>query len=153
MRALELRIPPPLITLLAALLMWLLSSSATHINVPWSVRVAGALVLVIIGLSFTLSGIVLFRRVGTTVHPTHPEAASQLVTHGVYRCTRNPMYLGLVLVLSAWALFLADLLAFAILPLYVLYLTRFQIIPEERALAARFGAAFAAYRARTRRWL
>ena len=76
-----------------------------------------------------------------------------MVRHGIYRFTRNPMYLGQLLQLVAWAFWLENLLAFAVLPAYIAYLTRFQIIPEERILSARFGASYAAYQQRVRRWV
>ena len=94
-----------------------------------------------------------FRRGKTTVNPMTPEAASTLVTAGVYRWTRNPMYLGFGVALVGWAVWLANGAAFVPLFLYVLYMNRFQIGPEERALEARFGAAFTDYRKRVRRWL
>jgi protein-S-isoprenylcysteine O-methyltransferase Ste14 len=72
---------------------------------------------------------------------------------GVYRWTRNPMYLGMAVLLLAWGLWLANGAALAVISLFVAYLNRFQIAPEERALQARFGDEFTAYRARVRRWL
>jgi protein-S-isoprenylcysteine O-methyltransferase Ste14 len=82
-----------------------------------------------------------------------PEATSSLVTSGVYRFTRNPMYVGLALVLLAWAVFLSS--AWTMLgPLtFILYMTRFQIMPEEKVLSGMFGAAYSAYQAKVRRWL
>jgi protein-S-isoprenylcysteine O-methyltransferase Ste14 len=78
--------------------------------------------------------------------------ASSLVVTGIYRHTRNPMYLGGLVMLSGWALFLATLSACLFLPLFVAYLTRFQIIPEEKVLRARFGTEFDDYVKRVRRW-
>ena len=75
------------------------------------------------------------------------------LTTGLYRVTRNPMYLGMLLVLFGWAVFLSNLAALLIAPLFALYITRFQIIPEERVLAEKFGAAFMAYQSQVRRWL
>jgi protein-S-isoprenylcysteine O-methyltransferase Ste14 len=89
----------------------------------------------------------------TTTNPLKPANASALVVRGIYRVTRNPMYLGLAALLAAWAIYLSSLAALAVLPLFVLYINRFQIAPEERALRSRFGAEFEAYRARVRRWI
>ncbi|MFP5406472.1 MAG: methyltransferase family protein, partial [Gammaproteobacteria bacterium] len=86
-------------------------------------------------------------------NPTRPGAASSLVLGGPYRFSRNPMYLGVLLVLVGWAVYLSNVLAFVVLPLFVLYLNRYQIAPEERALSARFGASFDEYRKSVRRWL
>lgn len=79
--------------------------------------------------------------------------ASALVTGGVYRWTRNPMYLGMAALLLAWGFWLANAGALAVISLFIAYLNRFQIAPEERALEARFGDEFTAYRARVRRWI
>lgn len=83
----------------------------------------------------------------------HPAAATSLVVRGIYRYSRNPMYLGLLVVLLALALYLAKLSAFAMPPVFVLYLTALQIKPEEAALRERFGPEFDDYTARVRRWL
>jgi protein-S-isoprenylcysteine O-methyltransferase Ste14 len=100
-----------------------------------------------------LAGMVAFRRAKTTVNPIKASAASSLVTRGVYEFTRNPMYLGLFLTLVAWAVFLASPLAVLWVAVYVAYINRFQITPEERVLSALFGGAYEAYKARVRRWV
>jgi protein-S-isoprenylcysteine O-methyltransferase Ste14 len=82
-----------------------------------------------------------------------PGSASVLVDGGIYRLTRNPMYLGFLVVLLGWAIFLSKLVALLPLPAFIFYMNRFQIQPEEKALAARFGQTFIAYKARVRRWL
>ena len=94
-----------------------------------------------------------FRRAKTTVNPITPEATTTMVTSGLYRFSRNPMYLGLLVVLIGWALFLSHPLAFAVLPLFVLYMNRFQIIPEEQILSAKFAHQFTAYKETVRRWV
>ena len=105
------------------------------------------------GAAIALAGVVQFARARTTVNPLQPDAASSLVSGGVYRWTRNPMYLGMALVLLAWAVYLSSIAALAVLPLFIVYINRFQIEPEERALQARFGAQFERYRKAVRRWL
>ena len=152
MPSLELRIPPPIVTVVVGALMWLAAWLAPQLACPLPARYVLAGALLIVGLAVSISGAVAFRRAGTTVNPLQPQKASVLVTSGLYRRTRNPMYLGLLIVLCAWALFLANWAALLGLPLFVLYLTRFQIIPEERALTAVFGDAFARYRSTVRRW-
>ena len=82
-----------------------------------------------------------------------PNSTSSLVISGIYRYTRNPMYLGFVLVLLGWAAFLSNLAALALLPAFVLYINRFQIMPEEHVLASLFPHGYPAYRARVRRWI
>lgn len=153
MNTLELKIPPPVLALGLALLMWLTSLLFEPWPVPYGFRLGAALALVAIGQSISICGILLFRRAGTTIHPFKPDATSSLVTNGVYRFTRNPMYIGLLLTLFGWAAFLASPPALLYLAVFVLYMNRFQIGPEERALSSLFGTDYAAYQTRVRRWL
>jgi protein-S-isoprenylcysteine O-methyltransferase Ste14 len=76
-----------------------------------------------------------------------------VVTSGIYRLSRNPMYLGFLLALAGWTVFLGNIIALALLPLFVAHMNAFQIKPEERALLAKFGPAYAQYMRTTRRWL
>jgi protein-S-isoprenylcysteine O-methyltransferase Ste14 len=112
-----------------------------------------AILVAAAGAAIALAGVIQFARARTTVNPLQPDAASSLVSGGVYRWTRNPMYLGMALVLLAWAIYLSSIAALAVLPLFIVFITRFQIAPEERALEARFGVQFERYRKAVRRWL
>jgi protein-S-isoprenylcysteine O-methyltransferase Ste14 len=153
MNALELKIPPPLVALFLATLMLLMPALAGSLPIPLSLRRGVALALLCLGLSIAVSGIVAFRRARTTLNPIKASSASALVSSGVYRFTRNPMYLGLLLALFAWAMLVSNPLALLLLPVYVLYINRFQIIPEERVLASLFGTEYSAYKESVRRWL
>jgi protein-S-isoprenylcysteine O-methyltransferase Ste14 len=153
MPSLEHRIPPPAIALLVALAMWSIALVAPRFALSPMVRIVAALAIALAGIAISTAGAATFRRAKTTLNPITPEAASVLVTHGIFRLTRNPMYVGLGLVLIAWALFLASAFAFLGPVLFVLYIDRFQIAPEERALTALFGPSYAAYRRDVRRWL
>lgn len=151
MKILELKVPPPAVVLLCAIAMWLAASPSGAFALPN--RLAIAVSLAVLGALISTAGLVSFRRARTTVNPTRPDAASSLVATGIYRFTRNPMYLGLFLVLAGWAAYLSNFVALAGPLLFALYINRFQIVPEERALAAKFGTAFDDYRRRTRRWI
>ncbi len=151
--ALELRIPPLALTALFGAAMYAsrwVASGATA-GGPW----VGALAVVIAlaGAAVMVLGVVEFRRAGTTVDPTRPEGASDVVIGGVYRYTRNPMYLGMAALLLAWAVWLGALVGLVWVPLFVAYMNRFQIEPEERMLRKKFGARFEAYVEQVRRWL
>jgi protein-S-isoprenylcysteine O-methyltransferase Ste14 len=151
--ALALKVPPLALALATAALMALLAGVSPWFEVTIPARTAAAVVLVLAGCAFAAAAIAAFRRARTTVNPLAPARASVLVDSGVYRVSRNPMYLGVALILLGWALWLAHLLALALVPAFVVYIDRLQIVAEEQALAQRFGAKFAAYRASTRRWL
>lgn len=153
MKALELRVPPVLVFALLAGGMYGLARWLPAWTFAAPARTAAAVTLGAIGVAIGLAGVAAFRQSRTTVHPHHPERASAVVSHGIYRWTRNPMYLGLLLALAGWAVFLANAATLAALPAFVIWMNRFQIGPEERVLAAKFGPAYASYSARVRRWL
>ena len=113
---------------------------------------AGALIA-LAGTSIAAAGLARLRRLGTTPDPIDIESATKLATDGIYRWTRNPMYLGMILVLVGWALALGAALAWVGPPAFALYIQRFQIVPEEAAMARKFGEDFERYRKTTRRWL
>lgn len=150
---LDAKLPPPLVMLACGAAVWAAARAlpALAIVLPW--RTPLAIVVAIIALSIELAAAALFFRRRTTVNPLKPDTATRLVVGGLNRVSRNPMYFGQALLLAAWALWLAHALAPLGAIAFVLYITRFQILPEERALAARFGDDWRAYRARVRRWL
>jgi protein-S-isoprenylcysteine O-methyltransferase Ste14 len=152
-KGLELRVPPVAVVLAEAALMWTAAWAIPSLHFPIRGSAVLAIMLAAIGLTVALSGVLQFRRAKTTVNPMTPDASSALVVQGVYKATRNPMYLGFALVLFAWALYLSNLAALLVFPAFVLYMNRFQILPEERALASRFGKAFSDYRQSVRRWI
>lgn len=153
MGALENRIPPPLIATLIGALMGVSVRYLPGFELPLGWRLAAALPVLLLGLGVCLAGVVSFHRARTTVNPLRPEKASALVDGGIYQYTRNPMYLGFATVLVAWSLVLASPLGMFGVVAFVLYMNRFQIAPEERALAILFGDEFSRYCVRVRRWL
>jgi protein-S-isoprenylcysteine O-methyltransferase Ste14 len=152
LNSLELKIPPVVVVIVTALLMWLVSLFLPKGAVVVPGRFIIAATFAFVGVVVSVLGVIAFRRASTTVNPTKPESTSSLVSSGVYGVTRNPMYLGFVLMLFGWALLLANMLAFLALPGFLYYMNRFQIQPEERALASRFGKSFAIYTAHVGRW-
>jgi protein-S-isoprenylcysteine O-methyltransferase Ste14 len=153
MPSLEHRIPPPVVAVAVAAAMWGLSSFQPALPLSAAVRPVAAAAFAIAGVAFDLLALTAFLRARTTINPVEPDKASALVTGGVYRVTRNPMYVGLALLLVAWAVHLSMLWPLAGPLLFVLYIGRFQIAPEERVMRQKFGDAYASYAARVRRWL
>ena len=133
--------------------MWLAGTytPTLALDIPW--RSAFAIALAILGITLALAGVFAFRKAKTTVNPTKPEATSTVVATGIYRFTRNPMYLGMLIVLGGWAVFLGNAIPFLLLPMFALYMNRFQIGPEERVLSERFGSQYTAYMQSVRRWI
>lgn len=153
MRVLDLKVPPLAAGALLAALMWLVSRLVPGFNFVFPGREFLALILAIAGAMIILLGVASFRRAKTTINPMKPELSSALVISGIYKLSRNPMYLGFLLVLASWAVFLSNALAFVFVPAFIFYMNRFQIEPEEKALAAKFNQEFVDYKSRVRRWL
>ncbi len=153
MHRLELRIPPGVVSLTAMALMFFAAWAwpGGSFKSPWSGLAAAFLAA--LGAAVALAGVAFFRRAKTTLNPLNPGAASKLVTGGVHAYTRNPMYLGMALIVAGWGAYLSHLGAIPILAAFVWYLDRFQIRPEERRLLEIFGDEFQTYRSRVRRWI
>lgn len=153
MSSLELKVPPVLLIVLLGVTM----SGAEQLFPEFQIMVPGAYFLALGfalgGASVALMGVVEFRKAQTTVDPRNPQKSANLVVAGIYRRSRNPMYLGFLLLLSAWAVYLANPLGFFALPFYVAYMNRFQIRPEERFMLQKFGEQYQAYMAQVRRWI
>ncbi len=152
-RWLDLKVPPVVVWLVFAGAMFGVTRLAPEGSHALHARAALALALVAIGVALAIAGVITFRRRHTTVNPLTPGASSAVVSSGVYRVSRNPMYLGSLLALAGWAVYLSNLGAALLLPAYSAYLTQYQIKPEERALLAKFGPEFARYMSSVRRWI
>ena len=153
MRALENLIPPPVVAVLVAAGMWALARwwPLVRFEAPWPALVG--LLVASLGGVISSAGAREFRRAKTTVNPLHPERATSVVTTGIYRFTRNPMYVGIVFVLLGCFVAFGAVSSALGLPAFIAYVTRFQIRPEEQVLLAKFGSEYAAYKAQVRRWL
>jgi protein-S-isoprenylcysteine O-methyltransferase Ste14 len=139
--------------LLAAALMWALHRwlPLSHlIASPWNYLAA---IPVVIGRVITVAAGRAFRRARTTFDPVKPRETSCLVTDGVFQFSRNPMYLGLLLLLIGWALWLGTVSPWLVPPLFLIVVSVVYIVPEERALEELFGETYLAYRHRVRRWI
>ena len=156
MHALALKVPPLAVGLLIAAIMWLAAWATPTLTFVFPARSFFSVAFVVTGAVISGLGIASFRRAKTTVNPMKPDSSSSLVVSGVagiYTYTRNPMYLGFLLILVGWAIFLSNVLAFFLLPGFILYMNRFQIEPEERALSALFADEYSEYHAKVRRWV
>lgn len=152
-KILELKIPPPVVAIGIALLMWSVFNSASSAEFLGATHIILVVTLAGIGLSFDLLALGGFLQAKTTINPMKPRVTTSVVTTGVYSVTRNPMYLGLTFSLGAWATYLWLSWALFGPVFFVAYITRFQILPEERILSARFGKEYEAYMKKVRRWL
>lgn len=153
MKSLELKIPPPVYALGIAGLMWLLNHYipvAHWIASPWNKL---GLAIIVLAILLDSSSLYLFIKKHTTINPMHPDHTRDLVTTGLYRYTRNPMYVGLLVILTGFAILLGSATPFLVLPLFYWLITTFQIKPEERILEQKFGKKYLDYKNRVKRWL
>jgi protein-S-isoprenylcysteine O-methyltransferase Ste14 len=153
MQWLELKIPPLFVWVVFAAAMLGVTYVAPGLSFVLAGSSAIALAVTVLGVALAFAGVIAFRHHRTTVNPLTPNASSSVVSSGVYRLTRNPMYLGFLLALAGWAVYLSNAGAAVLVGIFAAYLTQYQIKPEERALLAKFGAEFAGYMSRVRRWL
>ena len=148
----RIKIPPPIVTLLFGVLMYFLDP-IYHVEVSIGVRDVLILSLLLASLILLLPAVVQFFKNKTTVNPFKPEKSKVLVVAGVYRYSRNPMYLGMALILTGVAFLLANLSAFIVLPFFIILMNYLQIKPEEKILEKRFGQSYLEYKKSVRRWI
>lgn len=149
---LELKVPPDIVAVVIGSAMWLVSRTTQPIDVLGSARVPLGGLLLVLGWVLIVMARTAFSRAGTTFSPIAPDRTSALVTTGVYRFTRNPMYVGMAMVLLSLGVLLASMYSLLLPVVFVLYIDRYQIAPEERLLASRFGEEYRDYAGRVRRW-
>jgi protein-S-isoprenylcysteine O-methyltransferase Ste14 len=152
MNALDNKIPPPIVAFLTGTAMWAVARLSALPEGESHLRAATVRGLIGLGILVMLLGMLAFHRAKTTINPVNIGAASSIVTDGVYRYTRNPMYVGLTLMLLGWAVRIAVPFVLVGPVIFMLYITRFQIIPEERVLTSKFGEEYRKYQERVRRW-
>ena len=148
----ELKVPPVAVVLLAMLLLFAGAQLLPQLNIVFPGQTLIAILFVFVGILPGGQAVRSFVQKKTTVNPMSPASATKLVTDGVFRFSRNPMYLGLLCLLLALSIFLGTLTALIILPLFVWYMTEFQIKPEEESLKTVFGDAYQDYLKKVRRW-
>lgn len=153
LKSLEFKIPPVLHFAVTGGAMYMVAKQLPKFDYLLTGSKVLASVVAISGITLGVKGVIEFKKEQTTPNPHTPDKATALVTQGVYQYSRNPMYFGLLTVLIAWGLYLSNLLAFMLLPLFIMSMNRLQIKPEERVLAEKFGKAYKAYTAKVRRWI
>ena len=147
----ETKIPPPLVTLVFGMSIYFSREMFPAIEIQYSLYLG--IFLLLSGFFILVSAVRLFRKDKTTVNPLSPEQATKLVTDGIFKYSRNPMYLGMAIVLSSIAVFFNLLGGIILIALFCAYITKFQIIPEERAMMNLFAQDFDEYKKVTRRWI
>ncbi len=150
---LALKIPPPVVALTFGLLMWLVDKQVPGGQLEFGMQLPAAIVFAIAGAALVVTSMLAFRKASTTIDPFRPDETSHLVVDGVFRYSRNPMYVSLALVLIGWAVWLGSVLNLVVLALFISYMTVIQIKPEEKALRSLFGEPYEKYCTNVRRWI
>ncbi len=153
MSKLELKVPPLLLLIIFATLMWQVALRSSQALLPAPYGKITFVAMLLSGIFFLVAGMMSFRKAKTTVNPMTPQGASSLVIEGIYKWTRNPMYVGCMIILLGWGLYLSNLFSLILSFGFVMYMNRFQIRPEERSLTSLFGDDYRAYQNQVRRWL
>lgn len=150
---LALKVPPVVLVAVVLILMWLCYHYITAANLSFIYSFQAAIGCVFVGAIVIIAGVRSFHKHQTTVNPMEPENSSTVVNTGVFALSRNPMYLGMLLILLGGAVLSMNTIAFILLPVFVLYMNSFQIAPEEQALLEKFGEEYLNYKAKVRRWI
>ncbi len=149
----KLLIPPPVYALVIGVIMWFLNQYfpvMKLIDPPWNKL---GIAIILVAGSFDLWSLILFFKKHTTANPMKPENTTGIVKKGLYKISRNPMYVGLLTILSGYAIWLGSLAPFLVLPMFYWLITEMQIKPEEEILEKKFGQEYLDYKSSVRRWL
>ena len=155
MHVLENKIPPPVgAGFWAAAMYWLAHSKfAIPINILAHMELEIALTILLVAVLIAFCAVWSFKQAQTTISPTKPQNSAALVTTGLFIYSRNPMYAAVALSLVALTVYLGDALSLTGVVAFVLYITEFQIKPEERILKEKFGVPYKTYLSLVRRWI
>lgn len=153
MKKLELLIPPPIVAAVIATLMWQVAPILPAPEQLANHHIILSSIVAFAGFLSAAAGVFAVMKNKTTINPHSPQKTSRLVTSGIFSYTRNPMYVGILLVLGGWGLYLSHIAPLLMPLLFILYMNRFQVIPEERILEQKFGDEFVNYMRDTRRWI
>lgn len=153
MQFLALKIPPLIVLFICAGLMSVIDTLFPQQLLSINISLSLLGIVMFIGCIIILTGVFTFKKAQTTVNPTNPESTSSLMTIGIYKKTRNPMYVGMACCLLSWALWLSNPLTLTFVIGFIFYIDRFQIKPEEQALTKLFQQDYLNYLKETPRWL
>jgi len=149
----KLLVPPPVQAIICAACMWVIAARFPVLGFSFSMQQEVAIAICVIGILVDLISVGLFTKLKTTVSPFSPQKTKKLVTSGLYQFSRNPMYLGMVIILLGLGVWLGNFAAFALVPGFMWFVTIYQIIPEEEILTGKFGQEYADYKTKVRRWI
>lgn len=145
---LDTKIPLTIVTIITLTIIYLFDLKEYNLN-----NDVITVVILFIGIIFILSAVIQFVNRKTTVNPTKPYKTTSLVITGVYKITRNPMYLGMLLIIISFAFYKASIISLILIPFFIFYINKFQIEPEEFEMRKKFGKEYEDYCKKVDRWI
>ena len=145
---LDTKIPPPIVTVLILAFINLFESKDYELNTEWI-----SIIILLMGVFFIFSAVIQFIRRKTTVNPTKPHKTTSLVITGTFKLTRNPMYLGMLLIIISYAFYESSVISLILIPFFIFYINKFQIEPEEIEMRKKFGKEYEDYCKKVDRWI
>ena len=145
---LDTKIPLTIVTIITLTIIYLFDLKEYNLN-----NDVITVVILFIGIIFILSAVIQFVNRKTTVNPTKPYKTTSLVITGVYKITRNPMYLGMLLIIISFAFYKASIISLILIPFFIFFINKFQIEPEEFEMRKKFGKEYEDYCKKVDRWI
>ena len=146
--SLDTKIPPPIVTIIILSIIYLFDVNEYNLNTDII-----SIVILFIGIIFIISAVIQFVDRKTTVNPTKPYKTTTLVITGTYKITRNPMYLGMLLIIISFAFYKTSIISLILIPIFIFYINKFQIEPEEYEMRKKFGKEYEDYCKKVDRWI
>ena len=145
------KIPPPLIVLVLIVSIYFSSKKIDPINIPLQLDIS--IFILSAGILIFINPVLQFIKSKTTVNPIQFEEVNKLVTSGIFKYSRNPMYLGMLMIVLSTSIFYLNIYSILTPLLFILWINKFQIKREEEFLIEKFGDEYLSYKKKTRRWI
>ena len=145
------KIPPPILVLILVVSSFLSSKKIDVIHIPHQTLVS--ILILLIGILILIIPVTKFIKYKTTIDPIEFKKVNKLVTSGIYKYSRNPMYLGLLLIVISSSILYLNIYSVSTPIFFYYWINRFQIQREEVFLTEKFGKEYLSYKTKTRRWI
>jgi|TARA_B100000214_G_scaffold223541_1_gene162660 Putative protein-S-isoprenylcysteine methyltransferase len=146
-----LKIPPPLLVLVLVISNYFSSKKIDLILIPNQKLIS--FIILLIGVLILITPIFKFIKSKTTIDPIKFKKVNKLITSGIYKYSRNPMYLGLLMIVTSTSIFYLNIFSIITPIIFYCWINRFQIKREEIFLTEKFGNDYILYKTKTRRWI
>ena len=145
------KIPPPVLVLILVSSNYFSSKKIDLIHLPNQDLIS--IIILLIGILILINPIFKFIKSKTTIDPIKFKKVNKLIISGIYKYSRNPMYLGLLMIVISTSIFFLNIFSITTPLLFYCWINRFQIKREEIFLTEKFGEEYMSYKTKTRRWI